>query len=202
MANYCSNRIVFFSDSEILLKDLLDKIQHCLRTPQQNSVENFVKLCGYNGSSADPRDYFNDCEDKISDSEYGKYFMFSTESAWSPNVEVFYEILLFKYKGRVQMVYQSEEEGFEIFISSDVDELFLKDKYKLYYCLNGCDDVEYFEDYSELIKYFTDNFPEAGIKYFDGIEGIKKKYTKAYGDDDNNHIELHYFEYDYDRQCA
>ena len=80
----------------------------------------FVVVYGYSIDEAlkitDGRDTFVDVDDEVSEKESIFYFKFQTESAWSPNVDVFRKIISDKNGEDLDMEYCSEEPGVGIYI--------------------------------------------------------------------------------------
>lgn len=184
MANYFTNRIIFYGEDKEALADLLDKISACVDEPAKNKVRTFLELAGLNSDDAeayaDRHDFFTYLDFAVQENPYGSYFEVQTESAWSANMEGFYKVLRKNYDGKINMVYQSEESGCGIFINSDTEGFFFIDRYRLDYCYGDSSVREYFSTWQETAEFLNAAFPKAKITPYttlaDAVNRIESLY--------------------------
>lgn len=201
MANYCSNNIVFYSNNREKISDLWDKMYNFVDKAGYGSVYDFmmtyVKDKEVVSNNVDRRDYFIGVDTELEESGEDYYFKLETESAWSPNMDVFYKFLDKNYDNEIKMVYRSEEPGCGIFITSDVDELFFTERYYLDYGYQGNCQIEYFYEHIELMKYLKELFPKAALNHYDSLKEIRDKVEDIYAVEDADFFfNLECFEYD------
>lgn len=163
MANYCYNTIRVTGTKEAVGK-IHNVLKECDKTSSL-SVYDFLSAHGYTEKqleNVDRRDYINDFDPDISKStEQDKfYFDMTTESAWGPNLTMFFVLAKQKYDGQIKLCYISEEQGNEIFQTNDLNGSIWADKYYIDYRL---DDEEvmgsaYFSYKEELVDFVRENF--------------------------------------------
>ena len=94
VANYCSNNIAFYCEDNERLEAFRKLMVESFRESRYGNVRDFAIKCGYSHEESikftDGRDAFIDIADELSEKEGVFYFIAQTESAWSPNVEVFF----------------------------------------------------------------------------------------------------------------
>ena len=189
MAEYCLNHITFYSTDEEKIKRLCSELNKNL---DHYSFYSIIKNMGY--------DYLKkvvvDCRDTIErmDKEVetnivnGKtlyHFEVCTESAWTPNMQMFKELIKEEpYKG-IEMVYLSEEETDDIYVNTDVKGLFYDQRYcvRIYY--QDVDDYLFYDDVASVLKQAIADFPNAGIREDDTIKNIRRKIEPFLTDDEN-----------------
>jgi len=184
MANYFTNRIVFYGEDKKALTDLLGKISACVDEPANNKVRTFLELAGLNAEDAkacaDSHDFFTYLDFTVQENPCGGYFEVQTESAWSANIEGFYKVLRKTYDGKINLVYQSEEAGCGIFINSDIEGMFFTERYRLDYCYGDSSVREYFSTWQEAAEFLNDVFPKAKITSYttlaDAVNRIESLY--------------------------
>ena len=201
MANYCSNSIAVFGYD----KEKLDELHNLVvkffsENSNNNSIRAFVVACGYSNDEAlkmtDGRDTIVDVDDEISEKERLFYFKFQTESAWSPNVDVFRKIISDKYGEELDMEHCSEEPGMEIFINTDETGFFFTDRYYLDSCINGEYETEYFESREEVLDWVKSKFPDIKVTTMTYLYKIEEEVCKHIDESGDDFFSLHRFSYD------
>lgn len=169
MPNWCNSRFAIIADnnSKKELKRLYDNLNNTMNSkcPQENGFGNewlghvaidnelpWNRLCC--------RGRILDIDNKITQLNENKdYFIVTTETAWTPPVELFNEILK-KYKG-LTYKYIAEEEGNEVYINTDITGDIFPERYLFYTEDKG---YQYFRTKEELLKgmneYFNTNFDD------------------------------------------
>ena len=204
MANYSENKIVFFSEDRVALKDLWQKIYtYYVNNGNGNSIYNFLLKMGYSinevNQMTDLRNVFTSCDDKVTDDEFNSFFYIETETAWESNLEVFYDIIRDIYDNKIDMYAIVEESGCNIFINTDIDGTYLGTRYKLDCFINNEEMVKYFENFGELKQFVQQKFTKIKLMPRDDSEIIIRKITKAYKleDDEDFCVAIHHFGYEY-----
>lgn len=185
MANYSENKIVFFGEDREAIYDLWQNIYaYYIDDDNSNSFYNFLIKIGYKPyevkQMTDLRNTFMSCDGMVTDDEYESYFYIETETAWSANLEIFYDIIRDKYDNKINMYAMVEECGFGIFINTDIEGVFLPDKYKLDCLIDGQEIVKYFESFKQLKAFVQRKFTKIKLLLRDDSKTITKKITKAY----------------------
>ncbi len=184
MANYCSNSIVFYCTERKPLGELWRKIKFCIDNREQNSVRNLLKVCGYTDEEAaensDGRDCFAYLDNIERENTGVYYFKADTESAWTPNMDSFQKLLKEKYRGRIKMVYQSEEPGCGIFINSDRNGIFFTDRYRVDFYYKDLSLMEYFSSWTDALQVLRESFPKARLNACLSPDEAKRKIETAY----------------------
>ena len=201
MADYCYNNITFYSTDKEKVEKLFDDISK-VYDKDNHQVYGLIKQIGYDYIDKE----FIDCRDTVNhiDAEVSNFinendetvyhFEVQTESAWSPNMQIFKALLKEdSYKG-IKMVHMSEEPGDDIFINTDTEETF----YDTRYVIDSCKGDDYFTDYySSLFSVIEEagrEFPEAGITHDDTLEQLKEKIIPFVNDDCDDYYRI--IEYD------
>ena len=204
MANYSENKIVFFSEDKKAIHDLWQNIySYYINEGNSNSFYNFLIKIGYKidevKQMTDLRNVFVSCDSAVTDDEYESYFYIETETAWSANLEIFYDIICDKYDNKINMYAMVEECGFSIFINTDVEGVFLPNKYKLDCLIDGEEIVKYFESFKQLKIFVQKKFTKIKLMPRDDSEIITKKITKAYQptDDEDFYFAIYHFGTEY-----
>lgn len=161
MANYCSNSI-HLSGKKKLIAKLWHIVKNCTLS-KNKSVQNLLRIHGYTSAKAetlaDGRDWIMDVDTKIHKGANGEYhFNVYTETAWSPHMEPWFDLIKKKYDNAIRLLYISEECGMEIYQTNDKNAEVWKDKYLIDYRLDFDSSCEYFESKEELIKYVEEVF--------------------------------------------
>ena len=199
MANYSENKIVFFSENKKAVHDLWQKISDYMKKDKANSICSFLEWLGYSEyesrEMSDLRNCFVACDDEVTDDESVSFFYIKTETAWSSNIEVFYEIIEDKYNNEIKLYALIEEDGCNIFINTDEEGIYFYPKYKLDAFVDDNQVVEYFETFHQVVDFIRKKFPKVKLSPKDTIELIIKKITKAYkvNDDEDFYINIHRF---------
>lgn len=179
MANYCSNCIAFFGNDLDKLAHLRNMMEDIFNKEGCYSIRNFVLKYGYTKEEAydftDSRDSFVHIDDQVSKDEQGYYFTIQTESAWSPNIEVFRKVVEDHYEDEITFVYCSEEPGFAVYINTDTTGRFFDDKYHLDYCVNNKYVMEYYSCFKDVINVLKEDFPELEFSISDSIDEINDR---------------------------
>lgn len=129
------------------------------------------------------------------DDESVNFFYIKTETAWSFNIEVFYEIIEEKYNNEIKLYALIEEDDYNIFINTDEKGIYFYPKYKLDAFIDDNQVVKYFETFHQVVNFIRKNFSKVKSSSKDTIELIIKKITKAYkvNDDEDFYINIHQF---------
>ena len=199
MANYCNNKIAIIGYD----KDKVDSIRKLMvesfRESRYGAVRDFVIKCGYIKDEAiqitDGRDSFIDIDDEVSEKEGVYYFYFQTESAWSPNVEVFTKIIKEKFDDEFELEYCSEESGMGIYINTDVDGFFFPDRYFLDCCINDEYYTEYYETKEEVLEWVREKFPDAKVNIRTALHKIEEAVEQCMIESGDGYFTLHQFSY-------
>lgn len=200
MANYCNNTIAIIGYDKEKLEDFRKLMVDAFRDSRNGTVRDFVIKCGYDKEEAiqftDGRDTFIDIDDEINQKENVYYFYFQTESAWSPNVEVFTKIIREKFDDEFELEHCSEESGMGIYINTDSDGLFFSDRYYLDCCINNEYYTEYYETKEAVLDWIKEKFPTVDVTVNTALHKIEDAVEKCLGDDEDGYISLHEFSYD------
>ena len=200
MANYCNNTIAIIGYDKEKLDSLRKLMVNSFRDSRYGTVRDFVIKCGYDKEEAiqftDGRDTFIDIDDEINQKENVYYFYFQTESAWSPNVEVFTKIIREKFDDEFELEHCSEESGMGIYINTDSDGLFFPDRYYLDCCINNEYYTEYYETKEAVLDWIKEKFPTVDVTVNMALHKIEDAVEKCLGDDEDGYISLHEFSYD------
>lgn len=201
MANYCSNSIAIYSYDKEKLDELYDLIVKFFNeNSSNNSIRALVVACGYSNDEAlkmtDGRDTIVDVDDEISEKERLYYFIFQTESAWNPNVDVFRKIISDKYGEELDIEHCSEEPGMGIFINTDEEGFFFTDRYYLNSCINGEYETEYFESREEVLDWVKSKFPDIQATTMTYVHKIEEEVCKRIDERGDDFFTLRRFDYD------
>ena len=200
MANYCNNTIAIIGYNKEKLEDFRKLMVNAFRDSRNGTVRDFVIKCGYDKEETiqftDGRDTFIDIDDEINQKENVYYFYFQTESAWSPNVEVFTKIIREKFDDEFKLEHCSEESGMGIYINTDSDGLFFPDRYYLDCCINNEYYTEYYETKEAVLDWIKEKFPTVDVTVNMALHKIEDAVEKCLGDDEDGYISLHEFSYD------
>lgn len=204
MANYSENKIVFFSEDKKAIYDLWQNIySYYINEGNSNSFYNFLIKMGYKINEVkqmtDLRNVFVDCDSAVTEAEYESYFYIETETAWSANLEIFYDIIRDKYDNKIHTYAMIEECGFGIFINTDIEGVFLPNRYKLDCLVDGEEIEKYFESFKQLKAFVQKKFTKIKLLLRDDSEIITKKIIKAYQpkDDDDFYFAIYHFGTEY-----
>ena len=200
MANYCSNDIAFYCGDNERLEAFRKLMVESFRESRHGTVRDFVIKCGYSQEEAiqftDGRDTFVDIADELSEKEGVYYFIVQTESAWSPNVEVFFKVIREKFNDDFGIEYCSEEPGMSIYINTDVEGFFFPDRYYLDSCINDEYETEYFETKQEVLLWIKDKFPKANVNIKTALHKIESEVRKYIDESGDDFFTLYQFSYD------
>ena len=200
MANYCSNSVAFYSEDNERLDAFRKLMVESFRESRHGTVRDFAIKCGYSQEEViqftDGRDTFVDIADELSEKEGVFYFIVQTESAWSPNVEVFVKVIREKFNDDFGIEYCSEEPGVAIYINTDVEGFFFPDRYYLDSCINNEYETEYFETKQEVLCWIKDKFPHAKVNIKTAIHKIESEVRKYIDENGDDFFTLYQFSYD------
>ena len=200
MANDCMNSIIFYSTDEMKIKKLhSDFNQHFSQDIKK--VYSVIKNMGYDYCGkvlVEFRDRFTEIDEveskKLEDKTF-YYFLAYTESAWTPNMQIFKALIKEEpYKG-IELVHMSEEEGDDIYINTDTTGIFFDARYCMQICYKDVDDYFFDDDYSNIVKQVMLDFPNAGIREDDTIDDLRRKIEPFLDEDDTYKI------IEYDKEC-
>ena len=190
MANYCNNDIVVFAYEKDKVEEFRKFMEDYIQNNEDKTVRGFVLRCGFPKEEAykitDHRDTLIDIDDQIYKKEDVYYFNFQTESAWTPNVEVFKSIIQAKFNGELEIEYRSEEPGVGNYINTDEEGFFFSERFFLDSCVNDEYHTEYYDSKEEVLEWVKEKFPEADVSINNEvyeIENIVQKYIDDTGDD-------------------
>ena len=140
MANYCSNSIVFFSKDKTKLSRFLRKVYAAFDSIG-SGFYNLMVLHGYKNreilSVIDKRDSFTHCDTKLAQENDTYSFGVDVETAWEPHMAMFYKIIREKYNDAIQLVYMAEECGSDLYVNSDKEGIYFRERYMVDCCHNG-----------------------------------------------------------------
>lgn len=199
MANYCSNSIVFFSKDKSKLSRFLRKV-YAAYDSIGSGFYNLMVLHGYKNreilSVIDKRDSFTHCDTKLAQENDTYSFRVDVETAWEPHMAMFYKIIREKYSGVIQLVYMAEECGSDLYVNSDKEGIYFRERYMVDCCHNGEYLKEYFESYPEAIDWIRSEYGIDTDK-FDSIQEIEAKVEAVNSFDDGDFFNFHRFESEY-----
>ena len=195
MANYCSNCIAFFGNDLDKLEHLRKMMDATFNKEDYYSIRNFVLKYDYTQEEAysftDGRDTYVHIDDEVSKDDKGYYFTIQTETAWSPNIEVFRKVITDHYEGEIDFVHCSEEPGFAIYVNTDTTGRFYEDNYHLDYCVKGKYVMEYYSCSKDVIKVLKEDFPELEFSISDSIDEINDRVQNWLDDSKDDFFSLY-----------
>jgi len=191
MANVCCNALTFTSRDVNAIRDLHKYVLANYKDGENASTRSLMSSFCYSLSDCnrycDRRDYFDWVDEKMSSKGDVFYFCASTVSAWTPNMEYLEKIIMDKYKNKINLYYQSEEEGLELYVYKDDTGHWYPERFKAYYY--GCEKdsfSEYFVSYEELVAFLISTFPKAkGLSVFNSPADNEDIICKAYEEGDS-----------------
>ena len=199
MANYCSNSIVFFSKDKTKLSRFLRKVYAAFDSIG-SGFYNLMVLHGYKNreilSVIDKRDSFTHCDTKLAQENDTYSFRVDVETAWEPHMAMFYKIIREKYNDAIQLVYMAEECGSDLYVNSDKEGIYFRERYMVDCCHNGEYLKEYFESYPEAIDWIRSEYGIDTDK-FDSIQEVETKVEAVNSFDDGDFFNFHRFETEY-----
>ena len=199
MANYCSNSIVFFSKDKSKLSRFLRKV-YVAYDSIGSGFYNLMVLHGYKNreilSVIDKRDSFTHCDTKLAQENDTYSFRVDVETAWEPHMAMFYKIIREKYDDAIQLVYMAEECGSDLYVNSDKEGIYFRERYMVDCCHNGEYFKEYFESYPEAIDWIRSEYGIDTDK-FDSIQEVEAKVEAVNSFDDGDFFNFHRFESEY-----
>lgn len=206
MANYCVNQIYFCTEDKDIVEKLFSKMRTCFENIWYGSVYDLFLLHGYTEKELcgviDKRDDIIGCDGVISSMEGYYYFGIETQSAWMPHMEIFYKLITERYAGKVRIIYCSEEAGFGVYVTNDVDGIFFKDRFRLSYGDGSTFETEYFASFSELLDFIRKYMCDAASE-LDDIFDLERKITGQHIQEDKNYYcRINRFELEGERRAA
>lgn len=197
MANYCSNHIAWYGSQKEAVDNFRKLMIESFNENKRGSVRDFVIKMGYSKEEAsaltDSRDVIICIDDELSEKEGIHYFVFQTETAWTPNIEVFSKILNDKYPSDYGLEYVSEEPGVGIYINSDIDGFFFVDRYHIDSCIKGDYQTSYLESKAEVLCWIKNRFPKANVSLEDSIDEIEVEVRKYIDENSDDYFSLYEF---------
>lgn len=186
------NSVVVYGKDKNELELFKERYEKAYRAQQENNhwgtYELFVAH-NYDGESVLKRDDYirgpiYECgRIKYDDGDF--WLSFEFESAWSPMIDGLQTILNENYK-TLRMVVIAEECGCDIYINTDTQHRFFKDKYCTYDDDKGS---EYFTSDEDLIKYMKEEF---GYDIED-VDALEDDDEFEIDDDDYHSVSFHRF---------
>ena len=199
MANYCSNSIVFFSKDKSKLSRFLRKV-YAAYDSIGSGFYNLMVLHGYKNreilSVIDKRDSFTHCDTKLAQENDTYSFRVDVETAWEPHMAMFYKIIREKYNDAIQLVYMAEECGSDLYVNSDKEGIYFRERYMVDCCHNGEYLKEYFESYPKAIDWIRSEYGIDTDK-FDSIQAVEAKVESVNSFDNGDFFNFHRFESEY-----
>ena len=158
MPNWCSNAVVVYGDKDEVKLFKERYAQAYLNSCKNNTWGTYELFAVHNYA----KEYIlKECEEYVRGPIYESTsiepdgtFRFFFESAWSPMIDGIRRILDENYK-TLQCEVVAEECGEEIYINTDTQGRFFRDKYCLYSDETGS---EYFESDEELVRFVKEEF--------------------------------------------
>ena len=199
MCNWCSNAITFASKDFNALKELHNHI-YAIYKSHDNTVAGLLASYAYTEHDvrllSNRTDYFDWVDNRVS--QKGDVFFFEafTVSRWTPNMEALDVLIHEKYKGKIKLYYQSEEEGCEIYVYRDETCSWYPERYKCDYSQDedGDSGCEYFNTYAELVDFVKANFPKAkGVSPFCSLSENERAVCDAYEGEDDFYFNIYAF---------
>lgn len=139
MANICSTAIQFTGEEDAL-KDLFQRLD-----------------VGWLGNVAKEFDVQANTGGDIEDFDDEVYRVWQSDR-WTPNVEIWRQIIDKYYKNKISFVYIAEESGCGVFINTDETGEYFPAKYMCDYTIGQESDVIYFEDEKEFVDWVKEKF--------------------------------------------
>lgn len=190
MPNWCWNSTVFYGDSKKIYEigsEVLSKFLQNTKEGKDTHLDTLLNALGC------PQEILNDREkgywvrawiQNVALEEDGT-LMINYESAWNPCYEVI-DSILEEYQPTIKQVTQAEECGNCVYINTDREGLYFKDKYYLDIEKEGrSNDLKYFETLEDAIKEFKDFFEidedinsEEELQNF--IEAMREGFEEVY----------------------
>lgn len=167
MPNWCYNRTIIYGDKE-QVKELWEIIE---RETSENRTIKTLNSWGQDWLGNVFYYFYNDkevnqkgimCRGSFYDKKYNEQegtIYLSYETAWGPNIES-WEQLLYDFFPNLSQVTLAEECGCGIYVNTDTEGKFFKDKYVLDCCYQGENHYEYFESDKELVDYINEQFDQ------------------------------------------
>ena len=206
MANTCINNITFYSNDKEKIERLFKDFHTAYEIRDEKGYRvscayDLIKNMGYDYEGKmdfRKRNYFTLISGEIDIVELDEgnlyHFEVCTESAWTPNMQLFKALIEEEsYKG-IELVYLSEESGCELYINTDTTGYFYETRYAIMSYLENREDGEdeyqsYYEaDFSSIVKQAIADFPNAGITENDTCQEIESKVEPFLTDDENYNI--------------
>lgn len=183
MANYCVNQIYFCSKDRTVLENLFCKMRTCFENIGYGSVYDLFRLHGYTEKELsgiiDRRDDLIGCDGVISSRDGYYYFGIETQTAWQPHMENFYKLIGERYANDIRIIYCSEEAGFDVYVTNDIDGIFFQDRFKLSYGDGRIFETEYFASFGELLDYLKKYLCDS-VSELDDILSLERKVVERH----------------------
>ena len=149
MANWCDTSIAFYSRDRQLLTDFHDDIVTV--TAKDNWLGNMLKYYGFDPENYSCRSHIYYISNVSLDADDVWYFILDQEDAWSPHTDPWDDIVSIA-NGDIDFVYKSEEPGQDIFVNSDIEGWYFKERYVIDASLLDTEDKIYTQTESETIS--------------------------------------------------
>ena len=169
MPNWAVTYYKFCSDDKEQLEKFRSELTEAVKTVYHKSdfgkrwLGNILYHFGLTHNDAVCRGTLEDLDSEVTE-ENGYYsFLATTESAWSPCVQMW--VLIFKkHFPNIQFAFSSEEPGNGLYAKMGCDFFEYPEKYIVDACINDHDAYEYFVTEEEAIAYLKEYFDEVGLK--------------------------------------
>lgn len=194
MANTCCNTIKVTGpekDLDQLNKHICAVIDDAKKTSIYNypGMNDLLQALGYTPEQLKDirrREWLNNDRPKIEDG----VLSLNTESAWNFQGEA-WELVKKKYPS-LDIYYQAEETGMDIFCTNDTTGKYFQDKYLLDWYRDDDGEMEYFQDDTALIEYVQKNI-DSTVSTFEDVQELLDTINK---ESDDNFARLHKIEYE------
>lgn len=154
MANLCSTHVTLWGDTQ-----LIDEVYNAIKTIRDAEPACWDLLAEFFGGATEEYSFIHYMEKGAVAGTTDSYIEFSLEDKWAPQVELF-DIICKRYDGKLQYVYLAEESGCELFINTDSQGLFYKDKYYLDLCVDNTYETFSLCNWDELVNTLIEIIPE------------------------------------------
>lgn len=195
MANCCCNSIKV-TGPEKDLKKLSKHICAVIDDAKKINIYNYpgmddlLQALGYTPEQLKDirrREWFNNDKPKIEDG----ILSLCTESAWSFQGEA-WELVKKKYP-KLDIYFQAEELGNDIFCTNDTTGKYFPERYLLDWNKDGNGEMEFFNDNDDFIKYVKDNIDEEINDFESAMKALKDINENGVEDDFAYLHEVEYF---------
>lgn len=149
MANWCDTSIAFYSRDRVNLTALRNKIAEI--TNDDSWLGNVLIHYGFNPKDFNCRSSIYYISDVSQDEDKIWYFLLDQADAWSPHTDA-WDYILSSVDGDIEYVYKSEEPGQGVFVNSDTEGWYFKERYVIDASILDTEDKIYTQTESETIS--------------------------------------------------